>query len=466
LAAELIAGFSRGSKHWTFADREKSFEYVGPLLKNALKNCSQSAVIDWQSCLRFCVYDLDIRRTKWLTDILVDNLNLEFGSSAQRAKSLHFLYPVMSEYSWRNKKLISQVTNYLTKYLAYPYQQVRDMIATTLTLMFRYNWNPPRNPDTQLPVLLNAYEQDPEMLQFLKLIQHKFTELKAQDQVQKKHAASVEQPSEETEAKALSKTIIHWLSYLLRSGGTHVLYGYLQQLVPLLISIYETPDQDLEDASRKAMITLASSMFPQQIAEQLLGLIHFLTENATSQQEEGHWKVRAGVLSFIQIFGYRHQFYILQEGKQDALFQTVKKLLRDKTLEVREAACDTLSGFIKIANEKKLKELIQFFCKIAKENLPKSTGPMPKDEKAKQEWKHQQNEMREKAHFAVLGLSAIIRAYPYDVPDFLPPILVQLTNYFYRKNVGQQVTNTVKKTFGDFMKYHKDTWHLQKSPSP
>ena len=34
-----------------------------------------------------------------------------------------------------------------------------------------------------------------------------------------------------------------------------------------------------------------------------------------------------------------------------------------------------------------------------------------------------------KRHAGVLGLSAFVQAYPYDVPDFMPQILMDLSNH-------------------------------------
>lgn len=34
-----------------------------------------------------------------------------------------------------------------------------------------------------------------------------------------------------------------------------------------------------------------------------------------------------------------------------------------------------------------------------------------------------------KRHAGVLGLSALVEAYPYDVPDFMPQVLMDLSNH-------------------------------------
>ena len=59
-------------------------------------------------------------------------------------------------------------------------------------------------------------------------------------------------------------------------------------------------------------------------------------------------------------------------------------------------------------------------------------------------------------HAAVLGLSSIISAFPYEVPEWMPSTLAFLAN----KASGDRgmISMSVKKTLGDFKKTHQDTW--------
>jgi hypothetical protein len=59
----------------------------------------------------------------------------------------------------------------------------------------------------------------------------------------------------------------------------------------------------------------------------------------------------------------------------------------------------------------------------------------------------------------VLSLSAVIGAYHYDVPEFLPPCLVHLAKFAGFK---APIDATVKKAFSDFWKSHQDNWILHK----
>jgi len=62
-------------------------------------------------------------------------------------------------------------------------------------------------------------------------------------------------------------------------------------------------------------------------------------------------------------------------------------------------------------------------------------------------------------HAGILGLCAFVDAYPYDVPEFLPDILVLLGDHL---NDPQPIPVTVKKTLSNFRRTHHDNWLYHK----
>jgi hypothetical protein len=55
----------------------------------------------------------------------------------------------------------------------------------------------------------------------------------------------------------------------------------------------------------------------------------------------------------------------------------------------------------------------------------------------------------------VLGLSALIAAFPYEIPDWVPDVLVQLSKHI--SDPGP-ISSTVRATFSEFRRTHQDTW--------
>lgn len=64
-----------------------------------------------------------------------------------------------------------------------------------------------------------------------------------------------------------------------------------------------------------------------------------------------------------------------------------------------------------------------------------------------------------KRHAAVLGLSACVLSCPYDVPEWLPNVLMTLAKMAHDP---PPVRTTVTRTFGEFKRTQADTWELQR----
>ena len=59
----------------------------------------------------------------------------------------------------------------------------------------------------------------------------------------------------------------------------------------------------------------------------------------------------------------------------------------------------------------------------------------------------------------ILGLSAMVEAYPYDVPEFVPDILIELEKHLHDP---QPIPKTIKDTFQEFKRTHQDNWQEHK----
>jgi proteasome activator subunit 4 len=60
------------------------------------------------------------------------------------------------------------------------------------------------------------------------------------------------------------------------------------------------------------------------------------------------------------------------------------------------------------------------------------------------------------AHSTVLGASALILAWPYEVPNWLPELLVAMLSKFSTSRAP--ASTTVKDMLAQFRKTHQDTW--------
>ena len=64
-----------------------------------------------------------------------------------------------------------------------------------------------------------------------------------------------------------------------------------------------------------------------------------------------------------------------------------------------------------------------------------------------------------KRHAGVLGLGACVLSSPYDVPTWMPQLLMNLSAHL---NDPQPIEMTVKKTLSNFRRTHHDNWQEHK----
>uniref|UniRef100_A0A915HGY8 Proteasome activator complex subunit 4 C-terminal domain-containing protein n=1 Tax=Romanomermis culicivorax TaxID=13658 RepID=A0A915HGY8_ROMCU len=150
------------------------------------------------------------------------------------------------------------------------------------------------------------------------------------------------------------------------------------------------------------------------------------------------WKCRVSVLRFLQVNLFSNLYYYSASDRVARVEKIIKHLLHDIQLDVREAACGTLSsllhcGYWKI-DDKFLSTLNQW--------AGKQNGEI----------------MR---HAGVLGMCAVVRSCPYSVPDYLPGILMSLCPHASSSS-GDLVARTVKKCLSEFKRTHQDSWHEHK----
>ncbi|CAL4088618.1 unnamed protein product [Meganyctiphanes norvegica] len=248
----------------------------------------------------------------------------------------------------------------------------------------------------------------------------------------------------------LMNTVCRWLiGHMGRcyNGVTPELYRLLPHLCQL-----ESVDNDPELRSNcVASLALMSHalVLPERLPA-LLEAIHSIANNSA------WWRARAAILAVLQVVVFHNMFTVVAcgEGAAEGIQRLVVSLLRDPRLEVRTMASQVLSGLIHCrfitAEEKLINEFttqLQKKRKKAKKN--RSNGP-PEAMTPQQ---------IVELHAGVLGLCAYVSAFPYDVPESLPDVLLTLSEHL---NDPHPIPATVKKTLSNFKRTHHDNWRQHK----
>jgi len=467
LSAELVSGLIRGMKHWTFDDHEKTYKYLCNILDKVLQETSMNCVGEWCECFEFAICDKDPRRVKWIKDYMLDKLeklignedNRKLTSSSNQVRYLRYLYGTIGEISWRDPDTLVSLMEIMKKNLAAPYEQVRECISAFLAMIYKTMWKPLRNSQNLAIFGKNEYASK-AIVEFTQ-----FTKEQFESKIQSTNDVEL------TDLKALSRTIMNWSSSLFSSYCPHSGVAFVTDFINMLAKIYgssSSEDEDIQDLAADNLITI--SAFPFN-AEESIKILTFLSDTLYHVKNSvlvyPNWRVRQTLLEFIQVFGFRQQFYLIRE--QDKLIDLILSLLKDPQLEVRECASTTLAGFIKITETKYIELLNDRFGKWVK------GGSFVHSKKQSSRHKRKrasvtslqtagssisESDAALLRHSGVLGLSAIVKACPYSIPDYLPPVLVQLARF--ANDPSQPIRDSTRKTFAEFWKQHGDLWHLQK----
>jgi proteasome activator subunit 4 len=341
--------------------------------------------------------------------------------------------------------------------MAHPYEQVREYIALFISLIAKTLWSPKRDPNTNMPLNLDGQKFNHEAFDKLMVhIQEQFKELLLQNETIELSLESPITPRIEINSlKALCKTTMSWVSSVFTSNSPHCAVDHVANLLTIIALVQENAtveDEDLQNLAKDNYMVLAGFPYTKTQSREILQFLHKVLINSDDQVHRvfSNWRIRASLLEFVQVFGFRQQFYLDQD--QDTLFELLITMLRDPQVEVRGLACNTLAGFIKISDREHIEQLSNRFktwVQATKKNAKRKNNVAVVTNS--QEFQH---------NSGILGLSAIVKAFPYTLPDFLPPLLVLLAQY--SNDHVQQIRESVRKTFAEFWKGHGDMWHIQK----
>eukprot|EP00026_Physarum_polycephalum_P000239 Phypoly_transcript_00239.p1 GENE.Phypoly_transcript_00239~~Phypoly_transcript_00239.p1 ORF type:complete len:1800 (+),score=287.16 Phypoly_transcript_00239:113-5512(+) len=424
-AAEILAGALRVA-HKNNAESDpawaQSVEWISASVLSGALGAPPECIIDWMACVRFGVYNLEPSRVTWLVEKLFASYTSSNTASSQ-AKPLYYIKAVLSELTWRAPSLHEKLINDLSGSLAHPYKQLRQEIGEIISLIIGFSWHPARDAGTHRPLMV-----PPTLPEYLTAFLHKsFAEsnqLPPSDQ-----PTTPQQATDENTARIshLRATLLHTTIHAFTQGHTHGLLPNLGPLVGPLFAAQTDPDHDVSRAARQACGIVAqgyhwpsslSSLFP-----------HVFPIGSSSS-----WRVRSALLPFLQILAYNNVFNIGTE-EISRLFEFVISMLNDHQVEVRELARGTLSSLIKgISAAKVPKKYTETELSAHFLALIKGT----------------------ERHAGVLGLAAIIGAHPYDLPQWMPDILVALAHQVGGKT--SSITDTAKKGLMEFWRTHQDTW--------
>jgi proteasome activator subunit 4 len=450
--SEIMAALLSCAPDLKADQRQEVWEYVFPIIRGIFKDgLTPENSGYWTTFLHVVLQSKDPRRGWPLVDWLASfRLDMDSNAAFKESSKIHLLTQCICDAGW-HFRLEKPILEDFMQHLDHPYKGVREAMGQTIASIYRTRYHESyKDVGTLIKAQKDAssigirpYEPTAE---FTQTITNVFDRLEAWRQ---QRPAGQQTPSSYTSG---GKTVLLWLDSTLSSYECTSLIKFfpdvfMEQLLHMM-DIKEDPE--LQSLAYHVFRHLPN--IPHRYGEDadFIAALIRIGRNATS------WHQRLRILINIQVIFFRRLF-LMSEEQQQRMFDCVSAMLSDTQLEVRMGAATTLSGMIRCSpvalRDRQVSTLKErFVSQLTKNPLPKRRNPgTPTPEQGK---------LVLTRHAAVLGLGALIQAFPYQSPPpaWLPDILATLA----RKAAADPgiVGKSVKTVLADFKKTRQDTWHI------
>ncbi len=221
-------------------------------------------------------------------------------------------------------------------------------------------------------------------------------------------------------------------------------------IIPILFEYRRHTSQDLKKTAD----------FCIKHTSQLLKLPYNHLENMTVLllrfTSSCNWYSRQAAYNFLAIFEANH-YFVFSKNLNARIEKAMLTGLGDENLDVVKSASFALTGHIMLhENRYRGKEstrelLTNKFLKWSKKKLQKRKCPK-NDSKSSSD---KCGKRLRKRHAGVVGLCSVCLSFPYDLPDFLPSILVKVANHL---GDPSPISHTAREALTKFKQTHQDNW--------
>ncbi|KAI9791333.1 MAG: hypothetical protein M1835_000422 [Candelina submexicana] len=450
--AEIFGALLASSVDEPLDRRNKIWEYTFPLVRDILSDgLTPENSAYWTTFLHLVLHGKDPRRSWPLVDWLASfRLDMNSNAAFKESSKIKLLQQCVVDAGWHFQMEKPIVVDILA-HLDHPYKGVREAMGQTLASIYRTRYHESfkdintlmQSQKAASSIGIRPYQPTEE---FSITIRDTFARL---EQWRHERTPGQQTPSSYTSG---SKTVLLWLDGTLSSEECTQLLPFfpdmfMEQLLHMM-DVKEDPE----------LMSLAYHVFrhlpniPHRAGEDRDFIGSLIRIGKTSQ----YWHQRLRVLINMQVIYFRRLFLISQDGQQ-ALFDCLSAMLEDTQPEVRQGASTTLSGMIRcspVALRTGIVEALKekFTNMLRDSPLPKrvrNSTPTPEHSK-----------VILTRHAAVLGLGALVQAFPYmsPPPTWLPEVLATLA---VKAAADPGVVGKSAKTvLSDFKKTRQDTWHV------
>ena len=427
----------------------------------------------WTTMLHMMFQGKDPRRSwpliEWLAKFRLD---MSSNAAFKESSKIVILNQCISDAGW-HFQLEEPILNDFLAHLDHPYKGVREAMGHTLATVYRTRYH---ESYRDIPTMMSdqratssigkrPYEPSPG---FAKAINQVLDKLELW---RKERTPGQQTPSSYTQG---GKTFLLWIDSTLTSFECTQLTPFFPDMTEQLLHMMDVKeDVELQQLAYHVFCQICNVPLRQGEDEKLIATL--VRIGTTSPL----WHQRLRVLINIQGLYFR-QLFLMTRAQQRALLNCVASMLNDSQHEVRQGAMTSLSGMIRCSavalRDELVAELEQRFTNMLLENpLPRkprpvggvaglrpgsSAGGSPAPSTGASTPTPEHTRLVLTRHAAVLGLGALVQAFPYASPPpaWIPGVLATLARK--ANNDPGVVGRSVKTILSDFKKTRQDTWHM------
>ncbi|KAF8587302.1 hypothetical protein K439DRAFT_1645895 [Ramaria rubella] len=439
-AAELLAGVIGGSKHWTQEAQRRLWAWVTPLIPKTLgSNVKPDTLTIWTSFLEYLSWHKDPRRLSPLVQYVLeqfDSMDCNSESSFNAVKIASFHRGIAEEFGWKFSAWTDTSIRRYWGEIGSEHDEVRSYIADALELSGKIKWRPKPTVPVASCLVREARTQPLDFdLLGVRGTYHISRILELVDRFPIWREERVPGPRAfDSTYDRVGILVCKWLFQAIHDVQAISTFDYILPLMPELFRFGEVNDNDeLLSRSSLLLVRMCGVTPPPSLIRPLLNHIFDAITKSPS------YKTRLNALPLLQIWYFRQGGSILADEQM-----VVSSSLDDEKIEVREMAATTLAGILRSSPRDPILMLKNRFVRLSSMRLPPRHAP-------------DYVESLRKLHGAILGICALIDAFPYTVESWTPELLTQvLAEHVYDP---LPIAATVRKCASNFKKSHIDTWH-------
>jgi proteasome activator subunit 4 len=448
--SEIIAGLLIGTIERPLELRNKVWAYAVPIMLDVFADgLTPENITYWMTCLHMIISGKDPRQSQEIYDKLVSfRLDMSSNAAFKESSKVQLLEFAIQDAGWHFRHEKPILEDFIA-HIDHPYKAVREAIGRTIAGLYRTRYY---EAFKDVKTLLDANNAASSIgikpytptEDFSNTIKDVFNRLEVW--------RGERTPGQQTPSSYTSggKTVLMWLDTTLQSYECTQLLPFFPDVFmeELLHMMDVKEDPELQSLAYQVYRQLPNVPFRSGEDGDFISALIRIGKVSTS------WHQRLRTLINMQVIYFRRIFLIKPE-QQQALFEAVADMLEDAQHEVRMGASTTLAGMIRCSpialRDNILSNLTNKFTEALRKN------PMPK-KKAGTSTPINSNQQVIRRHAAVLGLGALVNAFPYATPppEWMPEILAMLASR--AANDAGAIGKTVKTILADFKKTRQDTW--------